>query len=105
MTPGTYNNFNLSFPAAGNVNVPSSSGFIGSVIITNPGGQTSQVNLNYDSLTGLITTSPISYTIACLHGNSIITTTNGDKFIKNAEIGDKVLTANGAYAEVLNVCQ
>jgi len=48
-------------------------------------------------------TDQISITFSCLHGDSVITTTNGKKFIKDANEGDKVLTANGEYAEIINV--
>jgi hypothetical protein len=42
-------------------------------------------------------------TLNCLHGDSIITTQDGKKFIKDANEGDRVLTANGEYATIVNV--
>jgi len=54
-------------------------------------------------LTDFYFTNQIEILIVCLHGDSVIITINGKKFIKDANKGDKVLTANGEYAEIINV--
>ena len=60
-------------------------------------------NLTYIPDEFVYTTGEQDISIACLHANSIIVTTNGDKYIKNIAIGDHVLTSNGQYAAVVRV--
>ena len=100
LVPGTYD-ISLSFPAEGNVTVP----FSGYLEIKRPSGAAARPFLQYNATTGQIFLSPpVGFVLVCLHGNSVIMTPNGNKFIKDAETGDKVITANGEYAKILNVC-
>ena len=51
------------------------------------------------------TTNTKAITIACLHANSVIITTDGSKYIKDIQSDDRVLTSNGEYAGVIAVAQ
>lgn len=82
---------------------PITTGTVGTVNFTFNDTPSTSVNAPLISLGGGDYTVNATITINCLHGDSIITTINGNKFIKDAKEGDKVLTANGEYAEIINV--
>lgn len=112
LTPGNYT-IVLTFEQAGNVNGTPGPGQVGTVsfFYQKDNGQNILSQRVLSATTSVPPEGNPGFTseddelFACLHASSVIITTQGKKFIKDIEVGDKVLTANGEYALVKNVAQ
>jgi hypothetical protein len=102
------NNYNSSNVT--NINQSSDVTDVGSITSTNTTLTPSTVNLGYTKLgtatdSNSYVSSQFSFTAACLHGNSLVTTENGPIKIKDLKINEKILTGDNEYAKVLDVVQ
>ncbi len=102
LTLGTTYLFQISFPSA-SLTDPNFNGG-GSVTFTFSNGTIGTIN-NFSNDGSRVTISGSVVIMACLHAYSIVMTNYGNKFIKDITIADKVLTANGQYAQVKSVIQ